>query len=118
MLFFIFFKNAGDIQNEINRITNKAYENKVTVQPFLIIEGPTLLAINTSYLVFSHELRYQFKSVCEAFNLLFKTYHALHIKYPVQSQHIFQLIQTSVYKISTPYDITFPDLVDVQNMFK
>lgn len=83
-----------------------------------MLDGSNLYTIRNCYLVVNHRLRYQFTSVSEGFDTLFKLFNTINIKYPPQCQHLYQLIQKCVYKINTQYDIVFPELIDIENMFK
>lgn len=110
-------QTPGDIEVKIEQITKKAYDKKQTVQPYLVVEGAALETIRTTYIVID-KIKYQFLSTIEAFDILFKTYHALHIQYPPQSAHILQLIQNAVYGIKTKYDKIYPENLEILNLFQ
>ncbi|CAH0547165.1 unnamed protein product [Brassicogethes aeneus] len=113
----IHVENPGDIEMTIQKTIEKAYDRKLTVQPYLLVEGNTIDNIRSSYLVFD-KIKYQFNTVTKAFDLLFKSYHALNIQYPPQSAHILQLIQNAVYNIFTKYDTVYPENLDILRLFK
>lgn len=87
------------------------------MQPYLIVQGENLATIRQTYLI-ADKVRYQFSSVQQAFDLLFKVYHTLKIQYPPQSGHILQLIQQGVYKINTKYDVVYPENLDILKLFQ
>lgn len=81
-----------------------------TVQPYVIIESPTIQEIHKAYVVIDC-IRYEFDSVRRAIDICFKSFHVMNAKYPLPSSHIWQLIQKCVYGISTPSDIIIPQIV-------
>lgn len=83
-----------------------------TVQPYILAEGPSLHEIRNVYIVIDCAIKYKFPSLIEAFDTLFKLFHAFHICYPVQAEHLYLLIQKSVYKIQTDFDKQIPYIED------
>ncbi|KAK4886725.1 hypothetical protein RN001_002996 [Aquatica leii] len=88
-------KIPGDINNIIDIQKEKASLRKQQVQPYLIIEGPTLKEIRKVYVIVD-ELRYQFESSKKAFDTCFKLFHVMNASYPPQAEHIWLLIQRGV----------------------
>lgn len=82
------------------------------VQPYVIVEGENIRKINNFYVVID-TVRVKTKSVLEAIDICFKAFFVIKAKYPVQSEHLWLLIQRGIYKIVTSYDKTFPNIVDV-----
>jgi hypothetical protein len=83
------------------------------VQPYILIEGPSLHEIRTIYIIIDCRIKYQFESVIKAFDTIFKLFHTSHICYPVQAEHLYLLIQRSVYKIQTEFDKSIPYIQDI-----
>ncbi|KAG5889867.1 hypothetical protein JTB14_003598 [Gonioctena quinquepunctata] len=97
----------GDIDKVIKDQTDFAYNRKITMQPYVIIEGDTLSKIRTAYLVMN-TMKYQFLTLWEAFDTLSQVYHVLHSKYPPKSEHLYTIIQRGVYKIETSFENITP----------
>lgn len=100
-------KVPGDIEPTIKDQIEKAYSKKLSVQPYLIIEGSNLTKINKIYLNID-KIRYEFESARKAFDILFKTFQVLNANYPPQAEHLLQFIQQGVYNIATKNDKVFP----------
>ncbi|CAG9764339.1 unnamed protein product [Ceutorhynchus assimilis] len=84
-------------------------EKGLTVQPYIILIGPNLGNI-TSSLVIINEIQYKCNTVLEALDFCFKAYQVLEAKYPFEAEHLWYLIQWSIYNYETKNDITFPFL--------
>lgn len=82
----------------------------------MCLDGDSFETIRSVYVIIDR-VKYQFTSVSEASDVLFKCYHVINITYPPQCAHILQLIQICVYKIHTPYDKVFPNLIDILTQF-
>ena len=95
----------------------KALGRGDTVQPYLLVEGASLANINTVYVIID-TIRYQCKSVLEALDICFKSYHSLNGHYPKASEHILTLIQKAVYKINTASDKIYPGIALVLKFIK
>lgn len=59
------------------------------------------------------EIKYQFESGLKALDTLFKLFHVFKAEYPIQSAHIYTLIQKGVYNINLPQDKIIPSLMDL-----
>jgi len=75
----------------------------LTVQPYIIVVGPSLDKI-VSFFVAVDTTLYNVKSVFEAIDACFKIFHALNVTYPAASQHIWLLIQRELYQFTTKSD--------------
>lgn len=71
------------------------------MQPYLLVEGPELSKIRNTYIVID-KVRFHLNSTLKGLDTLFKSFFALNIEYPVQSQHIWHLIQEVIYEIPVP----------------
>lgn len=84
-----------------------------TIQPYILTEGPSIEDIRTTYIIVDSSVKYKCKGVMKAFDTLFKLLHACHICYPVQSEHLYLLIQRSVYNFKTEFDKSIPYIQDI-----
>lgn len=60
------------------------------------------------YIIIDCSIKYQFESVNKAFDTIFKLFHTSHLCYPIQAEHLYLLIQRSIYKIQTEFDKSIP----------
>ncbi|CAH0559341.1 unnamed protein product [Brassicogethes aeneus] len=102
----------GDINQTLEEIKNKHLQWNQTVQPYVIVEGPSIKDITAAYVVVD-KIQYKFTSVQKAIDVCFKVFHVFHGNYPVQSEHIWLLIQKVVYAVDTPYDKIIPFVMDL-----
>lgn len=96
-------QSAADIPSVLERVQERALSHKQKVQPYLLVEGDSLSNPRTYYVVLD-SIRYQFESSKKAFDTLFKIFHVLSAKYPIQSEYLWVLIQKVIYEIETPFD--------------
>lgn len=82
------------------------------VEPYLIVVGQTLSTVTVTYLIID-KIQFMFRSVLKAFDILFKTFFALDLKYPAQAEHIYILIQKGIFGISTINDKPLPYIEDI-----
>lgn len=81
----------------------------LTVQPYIIAVGPTLSEINTCYTIVD-DLMYKIPSPLQALDTCFKIFHVLHATYPLESEHIWLIIQKSIYGFDTKWDKKIPSV--------
>lgn len=79
------------------------YELNVTLQPYIIVVGPTLAEIS-SFFVSVDKILYNVTSAFKAIDTCFKMFHVLNIEYPSASNHIWLLIQRELYSFTTKHD--------------
>lgn len=89
------FQKIEDLQEIILRRKQKLSWTNSTLQPFGLIIGP--LNTVTEFRVYIGDVVYKFDSLLRAFEILFKAFHALSIKYPIESQHIWYFIECMIY---------------------
>ncbi|KAJ8913335.1 hypothetical protein NQ315_013306 [Exocentrus adspersus] len=106
-------KDAGQVNELIERQRDKAAAHKQTVQPYLLLVGP--LEDPQSFFIVIDTIKYELDSAKKAFDTLFKIFHVLDAKYPIQAEHIWVLIQKGLYKVSTPQDIVPPYILHILN---
>lgn len=77
------------------------------MQPYLLVVGENLQSVETVFVVVD-TIKYQFNSLIRGLDFLFKIFHVFNAKYPLQSEHIWTLIQQGLFKMNTKGDKTFP----------
>ncbi|KAK4872725.1 hypothetical protein RN001_014754 [Aquatica leii] len=105
-------KEPGSIHAAIKNKIDGAYEKGRTIQPYILVVGPSLTDIKTNYIIVD-KVKYQFTSSGKAFDTLFKLFHVFNAEYPVQSLHIYTLIQKGVYKLNLKEDKIIPTIMDL-----
>lgn len=85
---------------KIEQQIEKASRRKVAtqVQPYLLVQGEHLTNIQNTYIVID-KVHFKCDSTLKALDILFKLFYVLKIEYPPQSEHIWRLIQTGIFKI-------------------
>lgn len=84
----------------------KASELNITVQPYIIVIGPILFDIRTSYVCIDSIL-YSTDSILQALDMCFKVFHVLHLQYPVFTDYLRLILQRGLYDITTKWDTMF-----------
>lgn len=97
------FQIPGDVTKLREDNVKKCKELKLTIQPYVIVVGPTLHEINTCYVCIDDVL-YSTSSTLEAIDTCFKAFHALQLQYPTASEHLWLIIQKCVYNFTTKWD--------------
>ncbi|XP_066594187.1 uncharacterized protein [Prorops nasuta] len=93
----------GDIIVKVDERRELMKKLNLSVQPFIIIIGPTLTDIESIYVCLD-DIIYKLESVLQAVDICFKIFHVFNLKYPPESEHIWQLVQLYIYNIKTVYD--------------
>ena len=85
---------------QIERQIEKTAKRKIQteVQPFIIVQGDKYNVENIYVII--DKIQYKCESVLKSIDLLFKLFFVLNIKYPVQSEHIWQLIEHGIFLIN------------------
>ncbi|KYQ52767.1 hypothetical protein ALC60_08106, partial [Trachymyrmex zeteki] len=85
-------KIHGDISHIQEEKIKQAQKFGLTVQPYIIVIGPTLTELHAFYVCFDKAL-YQVSTVLEAVDICFKVFHVFDLHYPPESEHIWYTIQ-------------------------
>lgn len=93
---------------------NKKKSKEITIQPYVLIQGPTLHDIQNIYIVID-EVIVKTTDVLQGLNVTFKSFHVLDAEYPAASEHIWLLLQKVVYGIETPCDKQIPYVISLYN---
>ncbi|XP_011859109.1 PREDICTED: uncharacterized protein LOC105556622 [Vollenhovia emeryi] len=84
----------------------------LTLQPFIIVVGPTLSEISSFYVCVDKVL-YKVPSVLKALEICFKCFHVLNAVYPPESEHLWLLLQRSLFMFSTKWDKMAPYIMEI-----
>lgn len=82
-----------------------------SVQPYIVIIGPTVAEIHTRYIIINNvkyssktDVRYDSTSIINAVDTCFKILFALNAAYPSECANVWFFIQKVLYKLTTKYD--------------
>jgi len=83
---------------------NKAFSLGLTVQPFVVFVGESDLDENISNNPLSlytvvNETYYKVEIILKAFDVCFKSFHTLNLKYPFEAEQVWKFIQEYFYQI-------------------
>lgn len=105
---------AAEISTIINLQIEKARTKGLRLQPYLLTVGDQ---IDKTYVVID-SIQYEFNTCLHAFDILFKSFHALNICYPPQSEHLYELIEVVIWKINRTDLKNIPYIQDVISYLK
>ncbi|KAK0161694.1 hypothetical protein PV327_008113 [Microctonus hyperodae] len=88
---------SDDIAMAQENIEIKSAQSRMPLQPYMIVVGETMTRISEFY-VCVDRVRYKLHSALSALDLLFKIFHVLDTGYPLASEHLWMLMQRSLYK--------------------
>jgi hypothetical protein len=104
--FITHVKSNAEVQETITRRREKFIGLGYTLQPFIIIVGPTLNNI-LNYFVVIDDTFYQLNSIIDSVDCCFKTIITFNAEYPVECKVIWHFIQKGLFKLETPFDNNF-----------
>lgn len=99
-------KSDAEILETVTRRREKLRTFGQTLQPFIVIVGPTINEIS-SYLVIVDNTYYRLNTIIAAVDCCFKVILSLNAEYPSESALIWCFIQKGFYNIITPWDKNF-----------
>jgi len=99
---------------------NKASTFGLTVQPYvtLLCSDPSNEFIVAASYVIINKFVYSVETPLKAVDICFKTFFALNLNYPKESNHIWQFIQQFLYEITTKTDKNYQAVNHIINDLK
>ncbi|XP_050055071.1 uncharacterized protein LOC126549573 [Aphis gossypii] len=104
--FILHLRSHAELQESITRRKQKYEQLAFTLQPLIIIIGPTISDI-AQYFILVDDTYYLVNSIITAVDCCFKIIHALHAEYPVESKPVWYFIQKGCYKLKTSWDTEY-----------
>lgn len=104
--FITHVESDGEILETVTRRREKLRTFGQTLQPFIVIVGPTINKIS-SYLVVVDNTYYRLNTIIAAFDCCFKVILTLNAEYHSESALIWYFIQKGFHLITTPWDKNF-----------
>lgn len=84
----------------------------ITLQPFIIAVEPTLSETSSFYVCIDKVL-YKVPSALKALEVCFKSFHALDAIYPPENEHLWLLLQRSLFNFSMKWDKMTPYIMEI-----
>jgi len=104
--FILHLRSQAELQESITRRKQKYERLAFTLQPLIIIIGPTISDI-AQYFVLVDDTYYLVNFIITAVDYCFKIIHAFHAEYPVVSKPVWYFIQRGCYKLKTSWDTEY-----------
>lgn len=101
--FITYVKSNAEVQETITRRRDKFIGLGHTLQPFIIIVGPSLNNI-LNYFVIVDDTFYQLNSITDSVDCCFKIMITFNAEYPVECEAIWHFIQKGLFKLETQFD--------------
>jgi len=113
-------QNAIELQEVYLNKENKASTFGLTVQPYvtLLCSDPSNEFIVAASYVVINKFVYSVETPLKAVDICFKTFFALNLDYPKESNHIWQFIQQFLYEITTKTDKNYQSVNLIINDLK
>lgn len=113
-------QNAIELQEVYKQKERKAPSFGLTVQPYVTLLCSDLtnqFIVSASYVVIN---KYVFKveTPLKAVDICFKSFFALNLNYPKESDQIWEFIQKKIYDISTKVDKQYQSVNNIINYLK
>ncbi|KYN13739.1 hypothetical protein ALC57_14062 [Trachymyrmex cornetzi] len=105
-------KIPGDVEEEIKKKRNWLQKFRLTLQPFIVVVGPSITEIQSIF-VRIDDVSYKVKTVFKALEICFMSFVVLDLKYPPAAEHIWYLLQRTVFDLEFQGDNKIPMICDV-----
>lgn len=100
----LYVANAGQVEDILKEREVRLKKEGLTRQPIIIYQGLKSESPEAVY-VCLEEIKYTFDNFLEAFDIAFKLHFALDLRYSVESDQIWLLVQKVLYEIPIPEEI-------------
>lgn len=98
------------LEEQIEQRKKKMQSVKQTVQPYIIVVGPTLTQIE-SYYVCIDDIKYEVNNILNAVDICYKAFQVFNAKYSVDCEQIWTFFQKYIYKRGTKFDKNIESVV-------
>ncbi|KAF4527081.1 hypothetical protein B566_EDAN015716 [Ephemera danica] len=104
--FILHVQDAADIEEAGAKRRQECQEKGITLQPYVLIVGPTLSNIISRYVIIENQC-YRVESIVKAVDIAFKAAFVFNAKYQYECAHVWQFIQYKIFEIRTKSDEYF-----------
>jgi hypothetical protein len=115
-----FLQNVAQLNEVISIKNTKATSFGITVQPyiaFICSDPQNELVVTASYIIINKYI-FKVETPLKAIDICFKSFFALNLIYPVQSNHIWEFIQKFFYDIYLKKDKRYQFVDNIISDFK
>lgn len=95
----------ADAERTLEERRNTLKNKKRQLQPLVVAIGKTWGDVTSAY-VYIDEPLYRLNNILDAVHLCFKSFFAFDLRYPLECEHVWLLIQKGIYSIDLPTDKT------------
>lgn len=115
--FCLIIPTISEYKVKVEELVGKYFENKSTIQPFIVAVGINPESINEFYVYFDKTL-YKFDNFLESLDICFKIFQVFNLKYPQACELPWNFIQQYFYEINTCFDKKNPNLTSLINFMQ
>ncbi|KAK3925134.1 Halomucin [Frankliniella fusca] len=113
--FILHVTEAAEFQQCIRERRNRFEALKAPIQPYITVVSDEE-TITATYVVVD-EIYWKVSSVLKALDVCWKACFCLNCNYSPEAQHLWLLIQKTLYKVSLPEDTNFSSVIALQGRF-
>jgi len=112
--FITHLQSVAELKETVDRRRDKFASLSLTLQPFVVVVGPTIDAIHSIYVVVEDNF-FKVDNVLTAIDTCFKMFFVLHAKYPDECAPVWFIIQKGIYKLNTKWDKVYTSVNSVMS---
>lgn len=101
------FQTVAEFNKFEDKLKENALETKTSLQPRIYLTGE--ITKPNCFVIVCNQL-YTFENPFSGLEFCFHSFFALNLKYPEESQYVWTFFQKAVFKITTKFDVTNPQL--------
>lgn len=102
--FIAHIRDDSDLRSSINHRHSSYSERGLTLQPYIVMVGPTLSDIKSYFVVLKTDAFYSMTNILSAVDSCFKSIWALNLEYSAECYGVWYFIQKGFFKLSSPHD--------------
>nr|XP_016932242.1 uncharacterized protein LOC108011581 [Drosophila suzukii] len=99
----------SDVENEIQLLRTTLYNRGESMHPIIVAVGLDL-SCSKVYMLYN-DIKYALPSFLSVFDICFKMFHVLHLKYPSDSSEFWLFVQKYFYEINLDDDMVSPSIL-------
>lgn len=97
----LYVANPAEVKEKLKEREEKLRKENLTAQPIIIYQGSRDKNPEAVYVAYV-DIIYTFQNFLEALDIAFKLHFALNLKFSIESEQIWLLLQKVIYEISFP----------------
>lgn len=112
-----FINTINDLERVREDKINMASINKTKIQPYIVVQGDDITKISNFYVIVGKTI-IKLTTFLSALDVCFKSFYTLNLKYPAESEVVWQCLQNYIYEINTNHDKRSSALAEFLLMLK